>query len=153
MRSGIAKKYPRLYKIWQGIRQRCNNPHDKDYKNYGGRGIEVCEEWDKSSIAFIRWALENEYADNLSIDRKNVNGNYCPENCRWATCTEQARNRRRQKTNKTGCSGVHYESSRNKYRALIYVDNKRIDLGRYNTLEEAVEARKQGEVRYWGIGA
>lgn len=150
MRSGAKKNYPRIYKIWQGIRQRCNNPNDKDYDDYGGRGIKVCEEWNKSSMAFIQWALQNGYADNLSIDRRDTNGDYCPENCHWATGTEQARNKRKQRTNRTGYNGVHYEADRGKYRALIYVNSKRIDLGRYDTAEEAAEARRKGEVKYWG---
>lgn len=153
MRSGVKKNNPRIFKIWQGLRQRCNNPNDKDYMNYGGRGIKVCEEWNKDSAAFIHWSLNNGYANNLSIDRKDPNGDYRPDNCRWATSTEQARNKRIQKSNKTGYNGVHYEPERRKYRAVIYVDNKKIDLGRYDTVEQAAEARKQGEIKYWGVGA
>ncbi len=153
MRSGVTKKHKRIFKIWQGMRQRCNNPHDKDYERYGGRGIKVCSEWDNSSEAFIEWALQNGYSDDLSIDRRDVNGNYCPENCHWATATEQVRNRRIQKSNTSGVNGVHYEAKRNKFRAIIYADNKKIDLGRYDTLEKAAEARKQGEIKYWGVGA
>lgn len=150
MRNGAKKNYPRIYKIWQGMRQRCNNPNDKDYSDYGARGIKVCNEWEQNSMAFIDWALRNGYVDNLTIDRVDVNGGYCPLNCRWATHTEQARNKRVQKTNKTGYNGVHYEPSRNKYRAVIYVDSKRIDLGRYETVEKAVEARRSGELKHWG---
>ena len=58
-----------------------------------------------------------------------------------------------QKSNTTGVNGVHYEAKRNKYRAIIYADNGKIDLGRYDTLEEAAKARKQGEIKYWGVGA
>ncbi len=97
--------------------------------------------------------MQNGYSDDLSIDRRDVNGNYCPENCHWATATEQVRNRRIQKSNTSGVNGVHYEAKRNKFRAIIYADNKKIDLGRYDTLEEAAEARKQGEIKYWGVGA
>ena len=145
---GIKKKYPRIYKIWQGIRQRCNNPNNKDYAAYGGRGVCVCCEWNNSSIAFIKWALENGYADNLTIDRISVNGDYTPDNCRWATHTQQARNKRIEKINKTGVNGVHMENG--KYRATIYVDSKKIHLGIFDTLAEATEARKDGELRYWG---
>lgn len=144
-------KYRRIYKIWQGIRQRCNNPNDKEYEDYGGRGIRVCEEWDKSSEAFVRWALENGYADNLSIDRIDTNSGYSPENCRWATWTQQARNKRIEKINSTGVAGVSMD--RRKYRAIIYANNKKVDLGRHDTLEEAAEARRQGEIKYWSVSA
>lgn len=151
LKRGYTRKNKRLYKIWQGIRQRCNNPNDKDYGSYGGRGIKVCDEWDNSAERFIVWALENGYKDNLSIDRIDVNSGYSPENCRWATWTQQARNKRMEKTNTTGVVGVHMD--RGKYRAIIYVNNKRVDLGRHNTLEEAKEARRQGEIKYWGVSA
>lgn len=149
MRSGVKKNYPRIFKIWQGMRQRCNNPNDKDYKNYGKRGIKVCAEWDSSSETFVKWALQNGYSESLSIDRQDVNGDYCPENCRWATTVEQGRNKRMLNTNRTGVTGVHYEPERNKFRATIYVGNKRIDLGRYDTLEAAAAARDKGQAEYW----
>ena len=150
-KTGITKKYPRIFKIWQGLRQRCNNPNDKDYEKYGGRGITVCKEWDAAFEPFLEWALENGYNEHLSIDRINNNGNYCPDNCRWTTWTQQARNKRLEKSNKTGVNGVHMD--RNKYRATIYVGSKRMDLGRYDTLEEAASARKRGEALYWGVTA
>lgn len=146
------KDNPRLFKIWQGMKQRCNNPNNKDYELYGGRGIRICEEWD-SSASFMEWAIKNGYNEGLTIDRVDVNGNYEPSNCRWATHTQQARNKRMQRNNSVGHNGIHYEKERNKYRTTIYVNNKRVDLGRYNSLEEAVKARKDGEVRYWGVGA
>lgn len=150
-KSGNRKAYPRLYKIWQGIRQRCNNPKDKDYSDYGGRGIQVCEEWNSSSTAFIEWSLQNGYNPKLTIDRIDTNGHYNPDNCRWASWTQQARNKRTEKTNKLGVKGVHYD--RGKYRAIIYVNNKRIDLGRYIDVEDAKKARKRGEIEYWGNSA
>lgn len=144
---GIKRDHWRLYKAWQTMRQRCNNPNDKDYKDYGGRGIKVCPEWDDSSTAFVKWALANGYKDDLTIDRIDVNGNYCPENCRWATRTQQVRNRRILPNNTSGVTGVRMEQG--KYRATIYVKNKRIHLGCFATLEEAVAARQRGELLYW----
>ena len=85
----------RLYATWQNMKERCRNPKNNNYHNYGGRGITVCEEWKNSFQSFYDWAMSNGYSDNLTLDRIDVNGNYCPNNCRWSTKKFQANNTRR----------------------------------------------------------
>ena len=84
----------RLFNIWLNMKQRCENPKNKAYDRYGGRGIRVCEEWYNNSNAFFEWAHANGYSDNLTIDRIENDGNYEPSNCRWVANKAQCRNRR-----------------------------------------------------------
>ena len=81
--------------VWIGIKQRCLNKNNKSYKNYGGRGITICKDWENNYKSFQEWAIQNGYKPNLSIDRINNNGDYEPHNCRWTTRLEQNRNTRR----------------------------------------------------------
>lgn len=84
----------RIYHIYQGMKSRCFNKKSDNYANYGGRGITICQEWLDDFMNFYNWAIENGYEETLSIDRIEVNGNYEPSNCRWATNAEQQRNKR-----------------------------------------------------------
>lgn len=83
----------RIHRIWVNMRKRCNNPKNPGFENYGGRGISICREWNEFSV-FRDWALQSGYDDALSIERKDVDGDYTPENCTWADALTQSSNRR-----------------------------------------------------------
>ena len=131
----------KIYNIWRNMKARTLNPNHKQYKDYGGRGIKVCEEW-LDIQNFYNWAMSNGYEENkgLSIDRIDNDGGYSPENCRWTTITIQNRNRRIGKDNTTGFKGVSYRKDENKYIAYISVKPKRIHLGSFSTAEEGAIA-------------
>lgn len=94
---GLSNAYPKLYDVWKAMRQRCRNPGNKDFKNYGGRGISICAEWDDFA-KFHRWAVGSGYCEGVTIERVDVNGNYCPDNCTWIPNERQALNTRRIRT-------------------------------------------------------
>lgn len=98
-----GKAGSRLYNIWNCMKQRCGNPNNHNFKEYGGRGIAVCDEWKDSFEAFYEWAMENGYDPDAvrgkcTLDRVDVNGNYEPSNCRWTDMKIQANNRRKGET-------------------------------------------------------
>lgn len=138
----------RIYSIWENMKQRCYNPNCKQYNDYGGRGIKICGEWQEAR-EFADWAFSHGYSDVLTIDRIDNDGIYCPNNCRWVSRVEQQRNTRLQKNNKSGTRGVFWDNTNLKWVAKIGVQGKSISLGHYSNIEDAIVARRNGELKYW----
>lgn len=137
-------KHP-LYSTYKGMLARCNHPNGKYYKYYGGRGIKVCDEW-SGKLGFSNFVRDmGKRPEGLTLDRVDSNGNYCKENCRWASMTEQALNRRLANVNTSGYAGVHYFKRANLWSAYIDFKGKRKNLGYFKKLADAVEARRGAE--------
>lgn len=141
-----------IYDTRMHMMNRCCNKNNPDYRYYGGRGIFICEEWLNSETgakAFYDWAMANGYEDGLTIERIDNNGPYSPDNCRWATRVEQARNRRIKSLNHSGVTGVYYAPKDDVWIACIGVNRKKIHIGRYDSFDDAVAARREAEQKYW----
>ena len=131
----------KFYKTWNNMIQRCTNPNHKNYKDYGGRGITVCEEW-LDVANFVAWCdATHPNIEGLSLDRIDADGNYEPNNCRWADASTQALNQRMKGNNTSGFVGVSYYKKYNKWSASITIDCKVVFLGYFKIKEEAVQAR------------
>lgn len=139
----------REYNIWSSLKQRCENENDKSYSRYGGRGISVCERWKDSFENFLE-DMGVSPSNNHSVDRVDNNGNYEPINCKWSTPFEQVTNRRLGSNNTSGTAGVYWREDYGKWSSTINFSRKSIFLGYFEDIEEAIKAREEAEMKYWG---
>jgi hypothetical protein len=127
----------RLYTIWKSMKKRCTDPDDENARYYIDKGVLVCDEWLESYHAFRDWAMENGYEDHLTIDRINTNGNYEPSNCRFITMQQNSFNTSPRKNTSSKYKGVHWDSTKKKWRASIMKDGKKMQLGNFNLENDA----------------
>lgn len=143
---GKSQEY--IYSVWNNMKQRCNNPNNTSYDNYGGRGIRICDEWSK----FENFLQDmGEPLAGLTLERIDVNGNYCKDNCKWANYYDQAYNTRQYANNTSGKTGVVLNNRTGNWVASISKDGVVIYLGTYPEKEDAIFARKQAELNYHGF--
>ena len=140
----MSKSKTPEYRCWSDMRQRCNNQNSQAFKDYGARGIQVCERW--SSFSSFYEDMGQRPSSKHSIDRIDVNGNYEPSNCRWADRTVQARNMRRSSAED---AGVRYNKRDNCWELFIRADNKTVRVGSFNSRDAAIAARKEAVQKYW----
>lgn len=142
--DGPRREYPREYKTWDGMRQRCRNPKASGYMHYGGRGIKICDRWlGAHGFANFLSDMGPKPFPSYSIDRINVDGDYCPENCRWGSPRQQACNRRLC----VPVPGVTWHKQTKKWRARYRAGNKNLS-SYFSSYEDAVAQRKQWEEKY-----
>lgn len=135
--------------IYGHMKRRCTTPKEAHYEDYGGRGISYDPKWE--TFEGFWEDMGEGYSDELELDRIDPNGNYCKENCRWVDKYMQAFNTRKRKDNTSGKSGVYLNSRSGKWCAKISFEGRQISLGTYVSFEDAVKAREEAELKYYGF--
>ena len=138
----------RPHRIWANMLTRCTNPIATFYNEYGGRGISVQKSWE--SFECFWEDMKEGYAENLEINRIDVNGDYTKENCRWADRSTQAYNQRMSKNNNSGKTGVYQNKRTGSWVAVINYQCERIHLGSFADKEEATRVRQEAEIKFYG---
>lgn len=149
--TGLSKTIE--YSSYTNMIARCVSPRATGYHLYGGRGIKVCERW-LGNDGFSNFINDMGPRPSVkhSIDRIDVNGDYEPDNCRWVDAFTQARNRRVPTSNESKVTGVTRSRDGKRWKASIWLNYKNIFLGEYKDMNDAIKARKDGELKYWTQG-
>jgi hypothetical protein len=135
------------YDIWKQMKQRCFNPNSQSYRNYGARGITVCERWRSSFQAFYD-DMGPRPSSDYSIERINNDGNYEPSNCKWGTRSEQNINHRTWKNAASGERNIYWNKQDGKWRVRVIRDYKEMHVGMFNNVADAIKARDEFLIRY-----
>lgn len=136
------------YSVRAYMIQRCCNPNHDSYADYGGRGIKVCDRWLESVENFVEDM--GQPPEGLTLERVDVNGDYCPENCKWETATNQMYNQRIRDNNTSGRTGVYWSNRDNLWKAQIGHKGEVIPLGHSKSFDVAVKLREEAELKYYG---
>ena len=138
IRNNMIKTHPREYRSWQSMNTRCTNPNRSNYKHYGERGVKICKRWSERPNGFRNFLEDmGPRPEGCSLDRIDANGDYCPENCRWADKYTQSLNRRNSKT-----PYISFDKRTGRYYLRIYRSNCHYT-GAYQLLEDAIKARDE----------
>ena len=137
----------RVYNVWRNMIQRCTDQNSNRFDSYGERGITVCDEWRKSFDSFYSWATDNGYREDLQIDRRDNDGNYCPENCRFVMRPVNITNRGKMRNNTSGYVGVSYNKKGRVWESTITTHQlnmgRQVYIGRASSKQQALEVRNQ----------
>lgn len=143
-----------IYDVYNSMKARCYNTANAAYSYYGGSGVKVCDRWlEGNGVGFLNFVedMGEKPSPTFSVDRIDPDGDYSPGNCRWASKHTQAVNQRLKESNKSGKTGVAWDTKGKAWRAYISVEGKRVFLGTFHDKEEAIVARQNAELEHYGF--